>query len=58
MLSVTVAEAPAILTDADTKIKEVQIENNKIKQQLLLIKLPFFLRDLTCMTRIQVMLKL
>ena len=58
MLSVTVTEAPAILTDADTKIKEVQIENNKIKQQLLLIKLPFFLRDLTCMTRIQVMLKL
>ena len=58
MLSVTVAEVPAILTDADTKIKGVQIENNKIKQQLLLIKPPFFLRDLTCMTRIQVMLKL
>ena len=31
-LYVTVAEVPAILTDADTRIKGVQIGDHKIKQ--------------------------
>ena len=58
LLYVTVAEVPAIFTDADTRIKGVQIGDHKIKQQILLITPPFFLRDITCLTRIQVILKL
>ena len=58
LLYVTVAEVPAIFTDADTTIKGVQIGNHKIKEQILLITPPFFLRDINCLTRIQVILKL
>ena len=32
LLYVTVAEVPAIFTDADTRIKGVQIGDHKIKQ--------------------------
>ena len=58
LLYVTVAEVPAIFTDADTRIKGVQIGDYKIKQQILLITPPFFLRDITCYIRIPVNLKL
>ena len=58
LLYVTVAEIPAIFTDADTMIKGVQIGDHKIKQQILLITLTFFLRIITYITRIQVILKL
>ena len=58
LLYVTVAEVPAIFTDAGTKIKGVQIGDHKIKQQVLLIAPPFFLRDIICFTRIPVNLKL
>ena len=51
LLYVTVAEVPAIFTDADTRIKGVQIGHHKIKQQILLITPPFFLRDITCLAR-------
>ena len=57
LLYVTVADVPAIFTDADARIKEVQIGDCKIKQ-ILLIAPPFFLRDITCLTRIPVNLKL
>ena len=52
------AEVPTIFIDADTKIKGAQTENHETKQQLLLITLPFLLRDITSLTRIQVILKL
>ena len=58
LLYVTVAEVSAIFTDADTRIKGVQIEDHKIKQYYLLITSPFFLRDITSLTRMQVILKL
>ena len=58
LLYVTVAEVPAIFTDADTRIKGVQIGDYKIKQQILLITPSFFLRDITCYIRIPVNLKL
>ena len=57
-LYVTVAEVPAIFTDADTGIKGVQIGDHKIKKKILLITAPSFLRDITCLTRIHVILKL
>ena len=52
------AEVPAIFTDADTRIKGVQIGDHEIKQKILLIKPPLFLRGINCLTRIQVILKL
>ena len=58
LLYVTVAEVPAIFTDADARIKGVQIGDHKIKQKILLITPPFFLRDIACLTRMQVILKL
>ena len=58
LLYVTVAEVPAIFTDADTRIEGVQIGGHKTKQQNLLITPPFFLRGFTCLTRIPVNLKL
>ena len=58
LLYVTVATVPVIFTDADTRIKGVQIGDHKIKQSILLIIPPFFLRDITCLTKIQVILKL
>ena len=38
LLYVTVAEVPVIFTDADTRIKGVQIGDHKIKQQTLPIR--------------------
>ena len=58
LLCITVAEMAAIFTDADTRIKGVQIRNYKIKLWILPIRLPFLLRDINCLTRIQVILKL
>ena len=49
---ITMAEVPAIFTDADTRIKSVQIGGHD------LITPAFFLRDITCLVRIQVILKL
>ena len=52
------AEVHAIFTDADKMIKSVQTGDHEIKQWILLITPPFFLRDITCFTRIKVILKL
>ena len=52
------AEVPAMFIDADTRIKGVQIEHHKIKQWILPMTSPFFLGDTTCLTRIEVILKL
>ena len=57
LLYVTVAEVPAIFTDADTRIKGVQIGDHKIKQQILLITPPFLVTDITCITKIQMILQ-
>ena len=45
LLYITVTEVLAIFTDADTRIKGVQIEDHEIKQQLFPMRLQFFLRD-------------
>ena len=58
LLYVTAAEVPVIFTDADTRFKGVQIVDHKIERQILLITPPFFLRDITCLTRMPVNLKL
>ena len=55
---ITVAKVPAILTDPDTRIKGEQIGDHETKQEILPITLPFFLRDINCLTRIQAILKL
>ena len=51
---ITVPEVPAIFTDANSRIKGVQIGDHEIKQLILLIIPPFFLRGINCLTRIQV----
>ena len=43
LLYITVAEIPAIITDADTRIKGIQIGDHEIKQWILLITPPLFL---------------
>ena len=58
LLYITLAKLPNIFIDADTKIKRVQIGDHEIKQQIELIMIPFFLRNITCFTKIQVILKL
>ena len=57
LLYVIVTKVPAIFTDVDTRIKGVQIRDHKIKQYIFLITL-FLFRDITCLARIQVILKL
>ena len=51
---ITVAEVPVIFTDADTRVKGVQIEDHEIKQKIFPVTLPFFLRHINCLTIIQV----
>ena len=55
---ITVPEVPAIFTDSNSRIKGVQIGEHEIKQLILLIIPPFFLRGINRLTRIQVILKL
>ena len=54
LLYITVVEVLAIFIIADTMINGVQIGNHETKQNILLITTPFFLRDITCLTRMQV----
>ena len=58
LVYITVPEVPAIFTDANSRIKGVQIGDHEIKQLILLIIPPFFLRGINRLTRIQVILKL
>ena len=51
-------EVPSIFIDADTRIKGVQIGDHEIKQYILPMTSPFFLRDITYLTIIEVFLKL
>ena len=51
------AEVPAIFIDADARIKGVQIADNEIKQSILPMP-SFFLKDITCFTGIEVIVKL
>ena len=44
-------------TDADARIKGVQIGDHEIKQSILPMT-SFFLRDITCLTRIEMIVKL
>ena len=43
-----------IFIDCDTRIKEIQIGDHKIKQQILPMTIPFFLRNISCLTIIEV----
>ena len=45
LLYIAVTEVLTIFTDADTRIKGVQIEDHEIKQQIFPMRLQFFLRD-------------
>ena len=56
MFYITVAELLVIFTDTDTRIKGVQIEDHEIKQKIFPITLPFFVRHINCLSRIQVIL--
>ena len=58
LLYITVIEMLAIFIDADTEIERVLIGDHKIKQQILAMATSIFLRDITCHTRMQVVLKL
>ena len=57
LLYITVVEIIAIFINADKRIKGVQIGDHETKPYILL-KTPFFLRDISCLTRMQVILKL
>ena len=58
LLYITVTEILDIFIDVDTEIKRVLIGDHKIKQQILAMATSLFLKDITCHTRIQVVLKL
>ena len=58
LLYITVTEILDIFIDDDTEIKRVLIGDHKIKQQILAMATSIFLKDITCHTRIQVVLKL
>ena len=58
LLYITVTEILDIFIDVDTEIKRVLIGDHKIKQQILAMATSIFLKDITCHTRIQVVLKL
>ena len=58
LLYITVTEILDIFIDDDTEIKRVLIGDHKIKQQILAMATSLFLKDITCHTRIQVVLKL
>ena len=58
ILYITVTEVLVIFNEADTRIKGVQIEDHEIKQQVLPMTYSYSLKEITCLTRIQVILKL
>ena len=58
LVYVTVAKVRAIFIDADTKKKGVQLSDYELKQYVLLMTPPFFLQDITYLTRIRMLLKL
>ena len=58
LLYITVTEILDIFIDVDTEIKRVLIGDHKIKQQIFAMATSIFLKDITCHTRIQVVLKL
>ena len=51
-------EVLANLTDADKRIKGIQIGDHEIKIVNFADNTTFFLRDITCLNRIQVILRL
>ena len=57
LLYITVFGVLAIFINADRRIKGVQIGHHETKQEILLIT-PIFLRDITCLTRMQMITKL
>ena len=57
-LYIIVAEVLVMFIDDDAKIKGEQLGVHEIKQKILSMTPPFFLRGITCLTRIQVILKL
>ena len=52
------AEVSAILIDTDTRIKGVQTGDHDIKQYILQMTSHSFLKDITCLNRIEVVLSL
>ena len=58
VLYITVAYVFASFTDADKRIKGMQIEDHKIKLVSFANEITFLLGDIACVNRIQVILKL
>ena len=58
VLYITVAYVFANFTDADKRIKGIQIGDHEIKLVNFADEITFFLGDITCLNRIQVILKL
>ena len=56
LLYITVVKVLAIFINADTRIKRVQIGDHETKQ-IFPMTPPLFLRDISCLTRMQVTLK-
>ena len=58
ILHITVAYAFANFIDANKRIKGIQIGDHEIKLVNFADEITFFLGDITCLNRIQVILKL
>ena len=58
LLNITMAEVLTIFLDADARIKGAKIRHDETKQYILPMTPPFFLRDIICLTKIQVVLNL
>ena len=54
----TAAEVPANLINADKRIKGIQIGNHEIKIVNFTDNTTIFIRDITCLNKIQVILRL
>ena len=58
LLCIIVAEVLAIFTDVDTRIKGINIGDNEIEIVKLADDTTIFLRDLSCLTKIELILEL
>ena len=58
LLCIIVAEVLGIFTDVDTRIKGIKIGDNEIEIVKLADDTTIFLRDLSCLTKIELILEL
>ena len=58
LLCITLAEVLVIFTDADMRIKDIQIGDHKIKTAKFADDAAIFLRDFICLTKMKLILEL